>query len=111
LATIAVKEGNNAEAVQLLQDVIRTHPRDVYARVELADLHHKAGQYEQAAKALQEALSFDPRNKRAQFLLGNVLTKLGKSAEAQQHFRIFEELEKSEGSNSEKPTVYTQPIK
>jgi hypothetical protein len=43
--------------------------------------------------------------------LGNVLTKLGKSAEAQQHFRIFEELEKSEGSNSEKPTVYTQPIK
>ena len=63
-------------------------------------------------KLLQEALSFDSRNKRAHFLLGNVLTKLGKSAEAQQHFRIFEELEKSEsGSKSEKPTIYTQTIK
>lgn len=112
LASIAVKEGNNGEAVQLLQDVIRANPGDVYARVELADLHHKSKQYEQAMKLLQEALSFDSRNKRAQFLLGNVLTKLGKSAEAQQHFRIFEELEKSEsGSKSEKPTIYTQTIK
>jgi len=112
LATVSVKAGNDAEAVRLFEDVIRTNPSDVYARVELADLYHKARQYEPAVKILQEALSFDSRNKRAHFLLGNVLTKLGKSAEAQQHFKMFEELEKSEGSaKGEKPTVYTQSIK
>ena len=98
--------------MRLFEDVIRTNPSDVYARVELADLYHKARRYEPAVKILQEALSFDSRNKRAHFLLGNVLTKLGKSAEAQQHFKMFEELEKSEGSaKGEKPTVYTQSIK
>ena len=112
LATVSVKAGKDAEAVRLFEDVIRTNPSDVYARVELADLLHKARQYEPAVKLLQEALSFDSRNKRAHFLLGNVLTKLGKSAEAQEHFRMFEELEKSEGgSKSEKPTIYTQSIK
>ena len=112
LATISVKTGNDAEAVRLFEDVIRINPSDVYARVELADLLHKTRQYEPAAKILQEALAFDSRNKRAHFLLGNVLTKLGKTAEAQQQFKMFEELEKSEaGSKNQKPTVYTQSIK
>jgi len=112
LARISAKAGNDAEAARLFEDVIRANPSDVYARVELADLYHKARQYEKAVKILREAVSFDSRNKRAHFLLGNVLTKLGKSAEAQQHFKMFEELEKSEdGSKSEKPTVYTQSIK
>jgi len=112
LATISVKAGNDAEAVRLFEDVIRINPSDVYARVELADLYHKARQYEQAVKLLQEAVSFDSRNKRAHFILGNALTKLGKSAEAQQHFKMFEDLEKAEDSSkSGKPTVYTQSIK
>ena len=112
LAKVSVKAGNDAEAVRLFEDVIRTNPSDVYARVELADLYHKGRRYEPAVKLLQEALSFDSRNKRAHFLLGNVLTKLGKSAEAQEHFKMFEELEKSEGAaKSEKPTVYTQSTK
>ena len=112
LAKISVKAGNDAEAVRLFEDVIRTNPSDVYARVELADLHHKARRYEPAVKLLREALSFDSRNKRAHFILGNALTKLGKSAEAQEHFKIFEELEKAEDSSkSGKPTVYTQSIK
>ena len=112
LATILVKQGRDAEAVPLLKDVIRTNPKDVDARVELADIDHKTGQYEQAVKILQEALSFDSRNKRAHFLLGNVLTRIGKSVEAEQHFRTFQELERSAGgTQSEKPTIYTQSLK
>jgi len=112
LATISVKEGKDAEAVRLLQDVILINPSDVYARVELADIHYKSGQYEQAMKLLQEALSFDSQNKRAHFLMGNVLTKLGKSAEAEQHFGTFQELERvAETPGAGKPRIYTQSTK
>jgi tetratricopeptide (TPR) repeat protein len=112
LARISAKEGNHLEAVRLLEYVIRTNPRDVDARVELADIRHKTGQYEAAVRLLQEALSFDPRNSRAHFLLGKVFTRLGKPAEAEQHFKTFQDLEKSgTETQSEKPTVYTQGIK
>ena len=112
LATITTKEGKNADAVRLFEDVIRANPKDVQARVELADIHHKTGQYEAAVKILQEALSLDSQNKRAHFLLGNVLTKLGKPADAEQHFKTFQDLEKSgAGTQSEKPTIYTQGTK
>ncbi len=112
LARIAVKEGNDAEAMRLLEYVIRTNPKDVDARVELADIRHKTGQYEAAVRILQEALSFDPRNGRAHFLLGKVFTRLGKPAEAEQHFKTFQDLEKSGAeTQSEKPTVYTQSVK
>ena len=107
-----MKEGNDTEAVRLLEYVIRNNPKDVDARVELADIRHKAGQYEAAVKILQEALSFDPRNKRAHFLLAKVLTKLGKPTEAEQHFRTFEDLEKSGGgTETGEPAPYTQTVK
>jgi superkiller protein 3 len=112
LARILVKDGKDADAALLLEYVIRTNPRDVDARVELADIHHKNGKHEAAERILQEALSFDPRNSRAHFLLGKVLTRLGKAAEAEQHFKTFQDLEKSAaGAQSERPTVYTQSIK
>ncbi len=109
LATIAAKEGKNADAVRLLEDVIRANPKDVLARVKLADIYHQAGQYQDAAKVLQQALSYDFRNKRAHFLLGTVLSKLGNLSEAEDHFKIFEELEKSEVSPERtQPSVYKQ---
>ena len=112
LATISVKQGNSAEAVQLLKEVIDANPSDVYARVELADIYHKTRQYEQALKILRQALAFDSRNKRAEFLLGNVLIKLGKPVEADEHFKIFQELEKSAvKTQSENSPIYTLTIK
>src|SRR5208283_2815281 len=93
LGTILVKEDQDVEAARLFEDVIHLNPEDVDARVELADLRRKTGQYEQAEMVLQEALSFDPQNKRAHFALANVLTKLGKSSEAAEQFEKFQELE------------------
>jgi tetratricopeptide (TPR) repeat protein len=112
LAAISVKEGKDADATRLLGDVIRVNPRDVQARVELAEIHHKTGQYGAAVKILQEALSFDSQNRRAHFLLGKVLTRLGKPAEAERHFKTFQDLEKSgAGTPSEKPAIYTESAK
>jgi hypothetical protein len=49
---------------------------------------------------------------RAHFLMGNVLTKLGKSAEAEQHFGTFQELERvAETPGAGKPRIYTQSTK
>jgi len=111
LARISIKEGKDADATRLLEDVIRTNPKDVDARVELADIHHKTGQYEAAAKILQEALTFDSENKRAHFLLGQVLTRLGKPTEAEQHFKTFERLEGSPGQPSADQTSNAQGTK
>jgi tetratricopeptide (TPR) repeat protein len=112
LGAILAKEGQDAEATRLLEDVIRLNPKDVDARVELADLRRKNGQYEQAEKLLQEALSFDPQNKRAHFALANVLTKLGKSSEAAEQFAKFQELENAaEQPSGDKSAIYTKPVK
>jgi Flp pilus assembly protein TadD len=112
LGKIFAKQGNNGEAVQLLKEVIASNRTDVYARVELADIYRNMGQQEEASKVLQEAISFDPLNKRAHFLLGNVLNKLGKPVEAEQHFKIFQDLERSaDHTKGEKPAIYTQGIK
>ena len=112
LGTIMVKEGQDAEAARLFEDVIRLNPDDVDARVELADLRRKTRQYEQAVTLLQEALSFDPQNKRAHFVLANTLTKLGKSSEAAQQFEIFQELERAaEKPSADKSAIYTKPVK
>jgi tetratricopeptide (TPR) repeat protein len=112
LGAILVKEGQDAEAARLLEDVIHLNPNDVDARIELADLRRKNGQYEQAAKLLQEALAFDPKNKRAHFVLANVLTKLGKSSEAAQEFKTFQDLESAaEKPSGDKSAIYTKPVK
>jgi tetratricopeptide (TPR) repeat protein len=112
LGKIFAKQGNNGEAVQLLKEVIASNRTDVYARVELADIYRNMGQQEEASKVLQEAISFDPLNKRAHFLLGNVLNKLGKPVEAEQHFKIFQHLERSaDHTKGEKPAIYTQGIR
>jgi tetratricopeptide (TPR) repeat protein len=112
LGAILAKEGQDAEASRLLEDVIRLNPEDVDARVELGDLRRKTGQYEQAVKLLQEALSRDPQNKRAHFVLANALTKLGKSSEAAQEFKTFQDLETAaEKPSGDKSTIYTKPVK
>jgi tetratricopeptide (TPR) repeat protein len=112
LGTILVKEDQDVEAARLFEDVIHLNPEDVDARVELADLRRKTGQYEQAEMVLQEALSFDPQNKRAHFALANVLTKLGKSSEAAEQFEKFQELENAaEKPSGDKSAIYTKPVK
>jgi tetratricopeptide (TPR) repeat protein len=112
LARISIKEGKDAEATGLLEDVIRANPKDTQARVELADIHHKTRQYESARKLLQDVLNLEPQNKRAHFLLAKVLGRLGKTAEAEQHLKAFEDLEKAAaGTQSEKPAIYTQTVK
>lgn len=112
LGEILVKEGQDAEASRLLEDVIRLNPEDVDARVELGDLRRKTGQYEQAVKLLQEALARDPKNKRAHFVLANAFTKLGRTSEAAQEFKAFQDLEKAaESPSGDKSTIYTKPVK
>jgi tetratricopeptide (TPR) repeat protein len=112
LATISAKNGNNAEAVRLLGDIIRANPNDIQARVELGNIYHTTGKYQDAVTILQEALSLDPRNKRAHFLLGTIFTKLGKPKEAETQFKQFQELERSETeAKTKKPTIYTLSTK
>lgn len=112
LGEILAKEGEDTEAAKLLEDVIRLNPDDVDARVELADLRRRTGQYEQAVKLLQDALLRDPQNKRAHFVLANAYTKLGKTSEASQEFKTFQDLEKvAETPSSDKSTIYTKPVK
>ncbi len=108
-----MKEGNNGEAVQLLQDV-RFVPIPVTfmhawnSRIYIINPSNMSKPRNYCKRPCLLTLETSAHS----FYWAMFSTKLGKSAEAQQHFRIFEELEKSEGgSKSEKPTIYTQTIK
>lgn len=97
LASALVKQGNDAAARPLLEELVRLDKNDVSSRLELGDSYLRAGQYESALKVLQEAISLEPKNKRGHLLLGKALTRLDKHDQAREQFKIFQELESAEG--------------
>lgn len=61
---------------------VRDHPRDLAARLDLADRYMQVGDVQGAVEQYLEALKLDPRSPEAHANLGLVLYRAGKSQEA-----------------------------
>ena len=61
--------GPNALTVKQLEEMLGQHPKDVVARIHLAEAYEKSGVFDQAATAYEEALKSNPK-------LGPVTLKL-----------------------------------
>ena len=70
LAGLAMRRGDEQEAVGLLRDLVTEDPAAVSARVALARYDLKNGRYAEARQLCKAALTYDPKNIEAYCILG-----------------------------------------
>jgi len=81
-----VAKGDRAKAVELLQNIIRTNPRDADARLLLGSLLAENGNRAEALAQLQEAVKLRPNSAEAHQAFGEALNKFGDTKPARAEF-------------------------
>ena len=89
------ESGSHADAVALLNGVVRDRPRDERARMALFKALVDAGELVAAAKALQATAAAFPQSWQAQFWLSTVLERLGDGAGAVQALQAAAKITRS----------------
>ena len=80
------------EIISSLEKAIALNPKDAESRVELGQAFQAADQLDLADKELQKALELEPANTAALYQLSTIYRRQGKTKEAQQLLRTFEEI-------------------
>ncbi len=85
---IALEEdpGNQAQAMEMYEQVLELDPDHAAAHINLGTLHYNRQEYALAEKHYRRAIEVDPRYALAYFDLGNVLDETGRVAEAIQTY-------------------------
>tara|TARA_Y100001960_G_C14601481_1_gene790953 strand:- start:206 stop:976 length:771 start_codon:yes stop_codon:yes gene_type:complete len=82
LAVLLIQTDRRKEAFKLMEQWATREPPSAEARIELARLHHEAGDLETASLQLQQALAIDSRNPRAWTAMGHLRDQSGDTAQA-----------------------------
>jgi len=85
------KLGRIAEAEGALLEIIRRHPENTGARVQLAWVHELRGEHQQAHTLLREAASIDPQNNQVSDALIQILIRQRSFGEAKEAIREVSE--------------------
>jgi tetratricopeptide (TPR) repeat protein len=85
---IALEEdpGNQAQAMEMYEQVLEVEPDHAAAHINLGTLHYNRQEYALAEKHYRRAIEVDSRYALAYFDLGNVLDETGRVAEAIQTY-------------------------
>jgi tetratricopeptide (TPR) repeat protein len=86
-AGLLAREGRSGEAIQVLQQVVRDHPREVLAWVRLGQALRGQNELVPAEQALARAVELGPEHVEAWFQLGVVRVLLGRKGAAAGAFR------------------------
>src|SRR5262245_60143627 len=92
LANIRYARNELAEAQALYERAILLDPTYFEAHFNLGNIHHDHGGYLDAEVCYGEALALNPDYPDAHFYLAVTLEKMGRSAEARQHWRDYQDL-------------------
>ena len=92
LANIRYARDELAEAQALYERAIVLDPSYFEAHFNLGNIHHDHGRYRDAEACYQEALDLNPHFADAHFYLAVTLEKIGRSSEAQPHWRAYQRL-------------------
>lgn len=88
-AEYLVKGEQYAEAIPLLEGVVKDNPRDADAWNYLGFANRKLGNKEKALEAYQKALAVDPKHKGANEYLGELYLQMGDLAKAEAQLAIL----------------------
>lgn len=99
-----IQSGQRESAGASLERALRIEPRNAWLWQELAQLRLSQGQYAQAISLARKSISFAGKEKRLLALdwrvIGNARVAMGASAEAEQAFKLAEELEQAARSEA-----------
>src|SRR5947209_9966983 len=76
-ARSSIAAGNLTQAIQILSDHLRAHPKETSARLLLAETYMSAGQVDQAEQQYQAILQFAPDSSQALTSLGEIYEGAG----------------------------------
>lgn len=88
LAHVEGKLGNWNAAVSLLEDLSKSHPKDVRVLSALTEAYIQSGQCERAASVARKVVSLRPKGLKERLILVEALSNCGKVDEAAAHLRI-----------------------
>jgi tetratricopeptide (TPR) repeat protein len=105
LGLVSDAESKQEEAIQHLERVLQLQPSHAKAWGKLGALYLQRGDLARAEQALQKSAAADSGNPDTEYKLAMVLGKMGKSDEARQHMRRFQELKNAgrAASSGDKP--------
>jgi protein O-mannosyl-transferase len=87
IADALYRQGRKAEAIQLLEGVIKMSPEYVEQRTTLGKMYRSEGEVGKARRQFERVLTIDPRNPDAHFGLGGIFAAAGNRERALQHYR------------------------
>jgi tetratricopeptide (TPR) repeat protein len=92
LANIRYAKDELAEAQALYERAIVLDPSYFEAHFNLGNIHHDHGRYLEAEACYRDALAVNPEYPDAHFYLAVTLEKMGRSADARQHWQRYQAL-------------------
>ena len=96
LAGLLMQTDRKKQAFEFIENWSLHNPKNAEARIELARLHHEAGDLETASLQLQQALAIDSRNPRAWTAMGHLRDQSGDTAQALANYRRSYALNRSQ---------------
>jgi tetratricopeptide (TPR) repeat protein len=92
--------GNELEpALESFQQAVRIDPWDAYSYYYEGVCYQELKQYDKAVAALHEALRINPLHASAEFATARALQRMGRAAEAKEHFKLFQHMTSSKVSS------------
>jgi tetratricopeptide (TPR) repeat protein len=91
-ALIARDQGNDAEAIQILESLRRQYPDHAPSCELLGELLMAAHRYEDAEANLENAVRLDPKSVKGNYQLGLLLSRMGKKQAADRQLEIAKSL-------------------
>ena len=85
-AEVLLERGQKDQARTTLDRILQSDPNDAVALRLLAEIHSSAEQYPEALQLLQKAVAIKSNDTKARYALGAALQRVGRTAEARQHF-------------------------
>ena len=100
LALVARDQGRDAEAMEMLDAVLRRHPDHAPSYEALGGLLMNAQRYDEAEEHLRAAVRLNPTSVKANYQLGLLLARMGKKEEADKQLELAKSLREDDEETS-----------
>jgi chemotaxis protein methyltransferase CheR len=103
--------GNEAEAIQELEELLQHYPDDAASCEALGGLLVSAHRHSEAERNLEKAIRLNPKSVKANYQLGLVLARMGKKEEADKRLELAKSLRTGDESNSRLQLRLLDPVR
>jgi predicted Zn-dependent protease len=100
LALVVRDQGNEAEAIQKLEELLQRYPDHALSCEVLGGLLMSAHRYPEAESNLKKAVRLNPKSVKGNYQLVLLLARMGKKEEADKRLEIAKSLRTQDESNS-----------